>query len=307
MDRDLNRAWTLDQIQRLRNGGVAQGVEDREQEELLSILETAMEEAPEELYLMDLHTTSGSGAAFSTVADTLRNRELALRLPVPMVLGLEELVEGTLHDYTGRLGVVTVAFESGQHQEDEAVDRAEAALWLMLAATGLLDTERYRETLAQAHRTLEEDHRHLPRALEMRYRHPVVPDDRFAMKDGYLNFQRVRKGEEVASDLDGPVLVPENARILMPLYQEQGKDGFFIVREFRPFWLRVSAVMRRMNLDRIVHWLPGIRRHPRDSQSLVVNRHVARWYALQVLHLLGFRRELDVGDVLVVQRRARGR
>jgi len=314
LDRDLNRAWTADRIRALRNGsgtgdaggGVEDGagsVEDGEQRALLEILEGAVGDASRPVHLLDLHTTSGSGAAFSTVADTLRNRALALRLPVPVVLGLEELVEGTLHDWMGRLGVATVAFEGGQHQEAAAVDRSEAAFWVMLAATGVADPAAVPE-LARARRLLAEGHRGLPRAVEMRYRHPVAPGDRFRMHPGYRNFQPVKKGEAVATDLDGAVLAPESARILMPLYQEMGSDGFFVVREFKPFWLRVSAAARRARLDRVVHWLPGIRRHATEAPALVVDRRVARWYALQILHLLGFRREVEVGTTLVVQRRA---
>ena len=73
---------------------------------------------------------------------------------------------------------------------------------------------------------------------------------------------------------------------------------------FRPFWLRLSAQLRALGVDRYVHWLPGVRRHPEHADSLVVNRRVARWYALQLLHLLGFRREIEAGDTLVVQRRS---
>jgi hypothetical protein len=139
--------------------------------------------------------------------------------------------------------------------------------------------------------------------MEMRYRHAIAPDDRFHMHPGYRNFQPVRKGETVAEDQDGPVVSPESARMLMPLYQARGADGFFLVREFRPVWLWVSAGARRVGLDRWVHWLPGIRRHPDEPDALVVDRRVARWYALQLLHLLGFRREVEVGRTLVVHRR----
>jgi succinylglutamate desuccinylase len=302
VDRDLNRAWTPRQIEALRNGSVPSTVEDREQRELMELLEDVVRESTGEVFLLDLHTTSGFGSAFSTVADTLRNRALALTLPVPMVLGLEELVEGTLHDYMGQLGVVTLAFECGQHQEEAAVDRGEAAIWLTLHATGVA-REVDLPGLQAARHLLAEGHRHLPRAVEMRYRHPISPADRFRMREGYLNFQRVRKGEAIATDLDGEVVAPESARILMPLYQEKGSDGFFVVREFKPFWLRISGVARRAGLDRVVHWLPGIRRHPTERHSLVVDRRVARWYALQILHLLGFRREVEVGKTLVVQRR----
>jgi succinylglutamate desuccinylase len=301
LNRDLNRAWTRAQIDAVRQDGYGDA-EDREQRELLGLLDVAVQEARGPVYLLDLHTTSGPGAAFSTVADTLPNRSVALSLPVPMVLGLEELVEGTLHDYMGQHGVTTLAFESGQHQEPEAVDRAEAAVWIVLDTVGLT-RDRDAPRVAEGRRLLAQGHRHLPRAVEVRYRHPIAPGDFFRMTEGFGNFQPVRAGEVVGRDRDGEVVSPETARILMPLYQRQGSDGFFVVREFTPFWLRVSRVARRGRLDRVAHWLPGVRRHPEDPHALVVDRGVARWYAMQVLHLLGFRREVEVGDTLVVQRR----
>ena len=90
----------------------------------------------------------------------------------------------------------------------------------------------------------------------------------------------------------------------MPLYQAKVNDCFVLVREFRHFWLRLSAKLRALGVDRHVHWLPGIRKHPEDSDTLIVDRRVARWYAMQVLHLLGFRREVEVDKTLVVQRRS---
>jgi succinylglutamate desuccinylase len=236
------------------------------------------------------------------VADALRNRELALALPVPLVLGLEEMVEGTLHDYMGERGVVTVAFESGQHEEPRAVDRAEAAVWITMASTGVARAEDLPDYQGAVER-LRRDSLHMPRAVEMRYRQHVTSEDGFQMRPGYRNFEPVGKGEVVATDRRGPVRTREAGRILMPLYQAKGNDGFFLVREFRPFWLRLSAQLRTLGVDRYVHWLPGVRRHPDEPDSLVVDRRVARWYALQVLHLLGFRREVEVGRTLVVQRR----
>lgn len=301
VERDLNRAWTAQQIRSLQeDGGI--GVEDREQRDLLETLEAILAEAEGDVFLLDLHTTSAPGSAFSAVADVLRNRELALALPVPLVLGLEELVEGTLHDYMGERGVVTVAFEAGQHEEPRAVDRAEAAVWITMASTGVArpdDLPHYRPAVE----SLRRDSLHMPRAVEMRYRQHVKSEDGFVMRPGYRNFQRVAKGEVVASDQRGPIRTREAGRILMPLYQAKGNDGFFLVREFRPFWLRLSAGLRSVGVDRWVHWLPGVTRHPTEPDSLVVNRRVARWYALQILHLLGFRREVEIDRTLVVQRR----
>jgi succinylglutamate desuccinylase len=305
LDRDLNRAWTPERVVALRNGYQPVGVEDVEQRALLQALDDVIGAARGPVYLLDLHTTSGDGGPFSTIADTLANRAFALALPVPLVLGLEELIPGTLHDYLGRRGCVTLAFEAGQHLEHAAVDRAEAAIWLTLAAAGLAPEPALPE-LAASRKLLSRSGRGLPRVLEMRYRHGVEVADGFRMQPGYLNFQRVARGEVVAHDRSGPVPVHESARILMPLYQVQGEDGFFVVREFRPVWLHLSYGLRRMRADRVVHWLPGVSRHPERAGALVVNRRLARWFALQLLHLLGYRRHEEDGARLVVLRQGDG-
>jgi predicted deacylase len=296
--RDLNRAWTASRLERLASG-IHDGPEDTEQRELLEELDRILSVASGPVYALDLHTTSGSEGVFTTVGDTLENRALARALPVPLVLGLEELVEGTLHDYLASRGVVTVSFESGQHEEPEAVARAEAAVWILLAATGLLPESQVPE-LGPSRSRLSRAGRELPRVVELRHRHPIREGDGFRMRPGFRNFEPIRRGDRVASDRRGPVTVPHSGRILMPLYQALGEDGYFVVRDFRVHWLHVSRVLRKLEAHRFVHLLPGIRRDPLRPQVLIVNRVVARWYALQLMHLLGFRRYREDGDTLVV-------
>lgn len=302
--RDLNRAWTSHHLERLASGARS-GAEDAEQVEILAELDRVLTEAPGPVYALDLHTTSGPGGVFTTVGDTLENRALAQALPVPLVLGLEELVDGTLHDYLASRGVVTLAFESGQHAEPEAVDRAEAAIWILLASTGLLPEALVPEITA-AHSMLARSGRALPRVVELRHRHAISEGDRFRMRPGFRSFHRVRRGDLVAQDRDGPVGAPESGRILMPLYQTLGEDGFFVVREFRVFWLHLSRMLRRMRADRVVHLLPGIRQDPKRPEVLVVNRGIVRRYAIQLMHLLGFRKVLEDGDTVVVLKQGAG-
>jgi succinylglutamate desuccinylase len=303
VDRDLNRAWTGERIWRLTNRGVVWGdVEDREQVELLNAIEDVVEMARGAVYVLDLHTTSGFGGPFTTFGDTLPNRDFASHIPVPMVLGLEELVEGTLLGFLASHGLVTVAYESGQHDEDLSVDRAEAGIWLAVAAAGLLPEHLLPEARA-AHALLARESKGLPKALEMRYRHDIEPEDRFEMAEGWRNFQRVEEGSVLGSDATGAVRAVESGRILMPLYQEQGEDGFFLIREFRPMWLQVSTLLRTLRLDRFVHWLPGVRHDSWTPDSVLVDTRVARWYAPQVLHLLGYKKQGRTGAHLVMRRR----
>ncbi|MEZ4425021.1 MAG: succinylglutamate desuccinylase/aspartoacylase family protein [Gemmatimonadota bacterium] len=301
--RDLNRAWSPKRIAYLRAADATlEAGEDQEQAELLTEMERAFADARGPVHVLDLHTTSGAGAPFSTACDTLRNRRFALEVPAPFVLGLEERVEGTLMDWVDGLGHTVMVFESGQNQDPAAVDRAEGAVWLALVAAGVIEEADAPEA-TRARTALRAERGDIPRVLEFRYRHPVTPAAQFKMLPGFKSFQRVRKGQVLAQDIQGDVTAPATARILMPLYQEQGEDGFFIVREFRFVWLKVSEVLRRLHADRIAHWLPGIRRVAGYDDRLLVNRRVARWYALELLHLLGYRRERESGAALLVQRR----
>lgn len=303
LHRDLNRAWTEPRIERLRVEGHLNGrPEDREQVQLLGAVEEVVERARGPVYLLDLHTTSGHGGPFTTFGDTLPNRDFASHIPVPMVLGLEELVEGTLLAYLGRHGIVGVTYETGQHEEAAAVDRAEAGIWLAVAAAGLLSEDRLPES-ATSRKLLQRETEGLPRALEMCYRHHIEPEDGFHMRPGYRNFQHVRRGEVVAEDIRGRVSVSRGARILMPLYQTLGQDGFFLIREFRPFWLWVSYALRSLRADRVGGWLPGVRRDPRRPDEIVVDRRVARWFAVQLFHLMGYRIHEEDGPRLILRRR----
>lgn len=307
VDLDLNRAWTPEWVRARGNDGrspAGPGVESREQAQLLRVVEEAEARARGPIYLLDLHTTSGAGGIFASVGDTLRNRAFAMAFPAPLILGLEELVEGTLVEYFEGLGYICAAFESGQHDNPRSVGLAEAAIWIALEASGVLHPDEVPEA-ADARRRMARACAGLPRVLEMRYRHPVTPSDRFLMDPGYRNFQPVEEGQPVARDRHGRIRAPEGGRLLMPLYQEQGDDGFFVIREFNAVWLRISAILRKLRMDRIVHWLPGIRRDPDHpaGEALIVDRRVARWHALDLLHLLGYRRHRERGEELVVLRR----
>jgi len=74
-------------------------------------------------------------------------------------------------------------------------------------------------------------------------------------------------------------------------------------REVRPFWLKLSALLRRMGVADWPHLLPGVRKDPREDGSLIVNTWIARFFPLEVFHLLGYRKRRRRGSYLVVSRR----
>ena len=182
-----------------------------------------------------------------------------------------------------------MGFEAGRHQDLASVDRSESILWLALVAAGNLLPDHCPDLATHTER-LQKATTDLPRFLEVRHRHGILPEDGYKMEQGFENFQQVRAGQLLGSDSRGPVFSPESGRVLMPLYQELGSDGFFIVRGVRPFWLRLSQALRRLKLDVILVRLPGVKQHPERADTLLVNPHIARWRVTELFHLLGYRR-----------------
>ena len=232
---DLNRAWTASRIGEARdrtrssNGGPT-APEDLELVRLLGVLDEVESRRRGPAWLLDLHTTSGGGGAFTTSADEPRRRRFAMSIPAPLVLGLNQHLEGTLTGYLDGRGYTSAVFECGQHEEAESRARAASAVWLAIRAAGLL-ADRDAPEARSGHRRLEAAYRRLPRILEMRYRHPVEEADRYVTRPGFRNFQPVRAGDVIGDDRRGEVTAPKSGRILMPLYQELGEDGFFVVRD----------------------------------------------------------------------------
>jgi len=304
IDNDLNRHWTPAGAARVRSTERTpdEPAEEQERRELLEVLSGLVAEARGQVYFLDLHTSSADGAPFLTVGDTLRNRSFAMHLPLPLMLGLEEQVDGSLLEFLNNYGFVTLGVEAGQHDCPLSIDRHEAVLWLAMIAAGVLDAGQVGER-QRYRRMLREASRGTPRVMEVRYRHPIDENSDFRMEPGFKSFQQIEKGALLAHDRNGPVLAPQSGQLLLPLYQGKGDDGFFISREVRLFWLRVSALLRRLYLDALIGLLPGVRRHPDDGEVLVVSTRIARAYPLEIFHLFGYRKLRRIGSALVVSRR----
>jgi len=77
---DLNRLWTEERIEALRDGRAAiETPEQAEQAELLADLDDLILNAPGEVIVVDMHSTSGPGAPFACISDTLRSRSIGIR------------------------------------------------------------------------------------------------------------------------------------------------------------------------------------------------------------------------------------
>lgn len=303
VDSDLNRHWTNENM--LRNGAnpsvPERYSEDLDQREILASVINILNTARDEVYALDLHSTSAGGVPFATVGDTMRNRRFAQSFPITILLGIEEQLEGTLLEYLNNLGSVTLGFEGGQHYAESTVEAHEAIIWLGLVNSGILKEAEFRE--ADHFRRLLRRATGKPRIVEVRYRHAITESDDFKMLPGFSNFDPVRKNQHLADDKDGRILASESGLMLMPLYQKLGEDGFFIGREIAPFWIWLSGVLRTMHLGDYMHLLPGVHASE-EEQTLEVDTKIARLFPLQIFHLLGFRKRRWRGKKLFVSRRS---
>ncbi len=231
VDVDLNRLWSRVEIDRVRRTPVPRlRVEERELLELLSLVEAIRESEYSPQLFVDLHTTSAKGGAFSVVSSYASHRALAECLPVPMIFGLAPALAHTTNKFFEEHGMIGIAFEAGQHDDPISIDRHEAAVWMLLAAMGCMNKEDIPEWELHE-QLLEEAAGGLSHYQEVVYRHSIPEGEVFRMMPGFDNFQEVSEGQALAYDSIGEIFASSDGRLLMPLYQPQGNDGFFIIQD----------------------------------------------------------------------------
>lgn len=235
LDRDMNRLLTPATLAKARTGAIDYA-EEREFLELHEAIATCVEYfRPDSLHILDLHTTTAFGGTFSITSDDPRSEAIAKGLYAPVVRGILTGIGGTtLHFFNDQnmgLPTTTIVFESGQHDDPISVDYATSAIINCMRTIGCvapIDVEAKHDNLLKRH------FKQLPNVVELVHTHHIQPGDAFVMRPGYENFQPIAEGEHLADDRNGRILAPCDGLILMPLYQAQGEDGFFVVRVVEP-------------------------------------------------------------------------
>ena len=230
--KDLNRQFHVENIESLSDK-IELDAEDAELIEILEFIDNEIEDyKPEQVIILDLHTTSSFGGIFTICKNQSDQIQVALGLQAPVVLGIAEGLIGTTLYYFNSdvLGVDTtcISFESGQHDEGKSVNRAVAGIICMLREVGAVkhdDVENLHEIILQSYAE------GLPKLTQLVDHFKIGPTDIFQMSLGYKNFQRISKNEHLAIMNGEHIYASQDGLILMPLYQDQGEDGFFIVKE----------------------------------------------------------------------------
>ncbi len=225
IDEDLNRTWTRKNIS-------SKSEDSHEKKEMFNIikeLKKYLEKGFERQYFLDCHTTSANSKPYISVQDKGANKAWAKRFPSIVVQGLSDIVKGCIDNYESQIGLTGFVFEAGQHHSQKAVSNHERMIWLTLQkACGLKleDLENNTKLTNYFERKKENQ-----KIFQIKYRHSLNTEDTFKMEPGFINFQAVKKGQLLAYQNNRPIYSKWNAYIFMPLYQDQGDDGFFIIEE----------------------------------------------------------------------------
>lgn len=287
IDRDLNRGWTSRSCRRALEGRSDEDTEDAEQRELLEAFHPLELESPYPLVFLDLHSTSGPAAPFCIIPDVARNRQLALPLPIPTLLGLEEILDSPMLGYLTDRGHMGTAVEGGQHDDPETQARLEAVIWLSLLIMGCLRPNQVPRR-AEYRTRLRRASAGLPLAVRILHRHGLGHDEGFEMEPGFVNFHPVRRGQRLARDARGPIEATVDGLVMLPRYQHQGDDGFFLATTVTRRWLMLSAAARRGHMEHLLPLWPGLHRNPGNPNRLRYAGTEPPAPMLKMLRLLGF-------------------
>lgn len=172
-----------------------------------------------DIYL-DLHSCSAPAPAHALPMDTAESIHLASDMPVGFVvqhLAHTTQSQGTTIDYALRKGLrQAVCVECGQHDERETIDNAKACIQAVIDR-------------ARADVVSQPEHR--PVILMSTESEPVREQFRFSRP--IQAFDCVPYGEEIARDIQGPILSPykEGTYIVMPTHLPVvGEEAFFYAK-----------------------------------------------------------------------------
>lgn len=284
IDHDLNRLCTRERFAEPPETSA----EHAQMFDLFDHLAREHERNPDTV-VFDMHTTSAPSTPIVAFEDALPTRRLAMSLPLPRYLGLEEELRGLVFDAaTRRLGVRALLVEGGQHDDPNAIDVHEAALRVLLDTLRIApirDHERPRELLRRA--ALSAEHA----CFDLRHAEPITSPD-FACEPGIVSGSPAKAGRTVIARQAGkPVVAPISGLVFLPNMQRHkrpGDDAFFIVRRVSTGWFNLSARLRTKPwIHTIIRALPGV--HPIANHELLVRADLAAVLKRQLFHLFGYR------------------
>ncbi|XOV80489.1 MAG: succinylglutamate desuccinylase/aspartoacylase family protein [Aestuariibacter sp.] len=224
IDHDLNRFF-ISQYLNEPHSGVSEWHEARQ---LIDAVEEQVLLYPQatKRYILDMHSMSGEGIPFTCFPNSQQNDALARRIYLPAIAGIVEFLPGTLAEYFNRHFDSILVAECGQHDAPKTLDNGVAILIHYLHLIDVLQS-------SACHREAKQVLMHNTQGYwdvftRVRYRYHIENRTHFEMQPGFSNLQKVCQETLLARDGSHLIYAPFDARIVLPCYQKQGDDGFFL-------------------------------------------------------------------------------
>lgn len=229
---DMNRTLTREKIRAIQNTSDTLVDEDAEIAELISTIRSEIADYhPERIVILDIHSTSATGGIFVISTDDPESIRIGTELHAPVILDFGNKVPGTTLEYFSEENfhedIVAVVFECGQHNEPLSAKRAVAAIINCMRTIGCINAE----DVENKHDLLLREYAEgLPRIARLVERCHVDEGSEFALVREFKNFEPISAGQVVAYSKDTPITAHHDGLILLPRLQDQGEDGFFVVK-----------------------------------------------------------------------------
>ena len=179
--------------------------------------------------IVDLHNTSSSNGVF-TIVNNLTESKIASSLNIPRINNLFPKVKGSMAEYYHSKGVRSIVFEGGAIGDPASINNHEAGIWKILENQQLIKSINIPNDIRQKSEKMASFSKHVNGNYKVVYIHKIQDNDQFLMNPNMQNFEDIKKGQIIANDKNGSIKSPQSGKLLMPLYQEQGKEGFYIIK-----------------------------------------------------------------------------
>ncbi|MBE37382.1 MAG: hypothetical protein CMP50_01820 [Flavobacteriales bacterium] len=181
--------------------------------------------------IVDLHNTSSPNGVFSIV-NNLKEKKIAEHLEIPVINNLFKKVKGSFAEYYSSQNINTIVFEGGAIGDPAAINNHEAGIWKMLEKKGFISQDFIPEKVLKNNINMNNFSKETKGYYFVKYIHKIKKGNEFLMNPNMRNFEKIKKGQIVGHSNHGPVKSPYEGYLLMPLYQKQGKEGFYLIDKF---------------------------------------------------------------------------
>ena len=167
---------------------------------------------------------------FSIVNNT-KEKKIANYLNIPVISNLLTKVKGSLVSYYNSINVASIVFEGGAIGDPAAAHNHEAGIWRILEKQKFINPEQIPEKIRKNYTNMINFSKEIKGNYTVKYIQKIKENDDFLMNPNMRNFEKITKGQIIAQNDKGPIISPISGYLLMPLYQEKGTEGFYILQK----------------------------------------------------------------------------